>query len=187
MAVSKYCLSVAQPGFRVSSLVGFCSGLGKSSFGDLLCVFPGWTAMQADYVFPDHTGLEAWGYQKVITGTDRPVISGLQPVVAPLYDTRQHRGMFIWRRPSRPSAGPGDQQSLTRTRSSILQQSLTGSFRNKAFTLPRIFNHSGYYGSKMAAGGTGRPAWAVRQRRAALDTALGQSTPAFDGDGRILY
>ena len=41
------------------------------------------TSLLADYVFPDHTGLESWGYQKVITGADRPVISGAQPVVVP--------------------------------------------------------------------------------------------------------
>lgn len=50
--------------------------------------FPDETASQADYILPDHTPLEAWGYQKVATGGDRPVISGAQPVVSPYYNTR---------------------------------------------------------------------------------------------------
>jgi anaerobic selenocysteine-containing dehydrogenase len=46
------------------------------------------TALLADYVLPDHTPMESWGYQKVVTGGNRPVVSALQPVVLPLYDTR---------------------------------------------------------------------------------------------------
>ena len=46
------------------------------------------TARHADYIFPDHLPLESWGYQKAIAGADRWVVSALQPVVAPQYDTR---------------------------------------------------------------------------------------------------
>ncbi len=45
------------------------------------------TAAYADWVLPDHTGLESWGYQ-VPAVADRPVVGGMQPVVRPLYDTR---------------------------------------------------------------------------------------------------
>jgi anaerobic selenocysteine-containing dehydrogenase len=45
------------------------------------------TAAMADWILPDHTNLESWGYH-VPTIADRPVVSGLQPVVHPLYDTR---------------------------------------------------------------------------------------------------
>jgi anaerobic selenocysteine-containing dehydrogenase len=45
------------------------------------------TALQSDYIFPDHTGLESWGYQKVHTA-DRIVISGYQPTVVPFYSTK---------------------------------------------------------------------------------------------------
>jgi anaerobic selenocysteine-containing dehydrogenase len=50
--------------------------------------FPDETSQQADFIFPDHTGLESWGYQKIVTGGDRQVLSGTQPVVVPFYDTR---------------------------------------------------------------------------------------------------
>ncbi|MBL0343839.1 molybdopterin-dependent oxidoreductase [Candidatus Villigracilis affinis] len=50
--------------------------------------FPDETALESDYVFPDHHGLESWGYQRVITGSNQSVLSGSQPVVSPFYNTR---------------------------------------------------------------------------------------------------
>jgi anaerobic selenocysteine-containing dehydrogenase len=46
------------------------------------------TTPQADYLFPDHTHLEGWGYQRVFTGGEGMAISGMQPVVSPLFNTR---------------------------------------------------------------------------------------------------
>lgn len=48
--------------------------------------FPDETATFADYIFPDHTGLESFGYQRVPTGSGQSMLSGAQPVVAPFYD-----------------------------------------------------------------------------------------------------
>lgn len=50
--------------------------------------FPDETALEADYVFPDHHGLKSWGYQRVATGSAPPILSGAQPVVSPFYNTR---------------------------------------------------------------------------------------------------
>jgi anaerobic selenocysteine-containing dehydrogenase len=50
--------------------------------------FPDETAAAADYVFPDHQGLESWGYQRVATGASSSVLSGAQPVVSPFYNTK---------------------------------------------------------------------------------------------------
>ena len=47
--------------------------------------FPDETAMQADYIFPDHHVLESWGYQKVATGAGSSTLSGAQPAVAGVY------------------------------------------------------------------------------------------------------
>jgi anaerobic selenocysteine-containing dehydrogenase len=46
------------------------------------------TSIYANFILPDHTALESWGYQKAPAGADRPVISGFQPVVAPFYRTK---------------------------------------------------------------------------------------------------
>lgn len=50
--------------------------------------FPDETSLQADFILPDHTALESWGYQKVVAGADRRVISGFQPVVTPFFNTK---------------------------------------------------------------------------------------------------
>jgi anaerobic selenocysteine-containing dehydrogenase len=83
------------PVYELPASLGFIQALAKVPMVISFASFPDETALQADYVFPDHTGLEAWGYQKVLTGADRPVISGLQPVVAPLYDTRATADVFL--------------------------------------------------------------------------------------------
>ncbi len=57
--------------------------------------FPDETAVEADYIFPDHHGLESWGYQRVTTGSAEPVLSGAQPVVSPFYDTRATADVLI--------------------------------------------------------------------------------------------
>ena len=57
--------------------------------------FPDETAREADYVFPDHHGLESWGYQRVATGSAQPVLSGAQPVVSPYYNTRATADVLI--------------------------------------------------------------------------------------------
>lgn len=53
------------------------------------------TAVYADLVLPNNTYLESWGYQIVTPPGDRPAISSQQPVVTPLYDTRQTSDVFL--------------------------------------------------------------------------------------------
>lgn len=57
--------------------------------------FPDETAREVDYVFPDHHGLESWGYQRVATGTAQSVLSGAQPVVSPYYNTRSTADVLL--------------------------------------------------------------------------------------------
>jgi anaerobic selenocysteine-containing dehydrogenase len=47
------------------------------------------TALQADLVLPDHAGLESWGDVIPLAGTRDSVIGLMQPVVNPVFDTRQ--------------------------------------------------------------------------------------------------
>jgi anaerobic selenocysteine-containing dehydrogenase len=83
------------PVFELPASIGFTQALDKITQMVSFSSFPDETALQADYVFPDHTSLESWGYQKIITGTDRPVISAQQPVVAPFHDTHATADVFL--------------------------------------------------------------------------------------------
>ncbi len=76
------------PVFELPQSLGFAEGLGKVPEVISFASFPDETALLADYIFPDHTGLESFGYQRVPTGSDQSVLSGAQPVVAPLYETK---------------------------------------------------------------------------------------------------
>jgi anaerobic selenocysteine-containing dehydrogenase len=76
------------PVFELPAGLGFSAALGKVPQVISFASYPDETSLQADYILPDHTGLESWGYQKACGGSDRVVISGAQPVVAPFYNTR---------------------------------------------------------------------------------------------------
>jgi anaerobic selenocysteine-containing dehydrogenase len=78
----------ANPAFELPVALGFEEALANVPLVISFASFPDETAMLSDYIFPDHTGLESWGYQRTLTGGDRPVVSGAQPVVAPFFDTR---------------------------------------------------------------------------------------------------
>ncbi len=53
------------------------------------------TTLWADLVLPDHTYLESWGYQVPSPGADRPVVNSIQPVAAPLFDTRSTSNVIL--------------------------------------------------------------------------------------------
>ena len=83
------------PAFELPAALNF---MGASKSVDQIisfATFPDETAVEADYIFPDHHGLESWGYQRVSTGSDQAVLSGAQPVVSPFYDTRATADLLI--------------------------------------------------------------------------------------------
>jgi len=76
------------PLFELPRALGFREALEKVPTVISFASFPDETALAADYAFPDHTGLESWGYQRAATGAGQTLISGAQPVIAPFYNTR---------------------------------------------------------------------------------------------------
>lgn len=83
------------PVFELPAALGFKEALKKVEQVVSFATFPDETALEADYVFPDHHGLESWGYQRVETGAAQAVLSGAQPVVSPFYDTRATADVLI--------------------------------------------------------------------------------------------
>ncbi len=76
------------PVYGLPKAYGFAEALQKAELVVSFASFPNETAALADYILPDHTPLEAWGYQKALTGSEQVTLSALQPVVVPLHDTR---------------------------------------------------------------------------------------------------
>ncbi len=83
------------PIFELPESLGFKSALKGVGQVISFATFPDETALESDYVFPDHHGLESWGYQRVATGSAQPVLSGAQPVVSPFYNTRATADVLI--------------------------------------------------------------------------------------------
>ena len=171
------------PVYELPNSLGFEQALAKVPLVVSFASFPDETAMQSDYVFPDHTGLEAWGYQKILSGADRPVISGLQPVVAPFYDTSATADVLL----AAIQAIGGDLATAVPYKDEVeyLQQSLGGLVSETGFFSANDINsfwelwqkNGGWWNQKA---GLGSPA-----AQTALTGSLGQSTPEFDGDGEF--
>ena len=76
------------PAFELPKSLGFTEALKNVETVISFAAFPDETALLSDFIFPDHHGLESFGYQRAATGTAESVLSGSQPVVAPFHDTR---------------------------------------------------------------------------------------------------
>lgn len=83
------------PVFEVPKVLGFEKALETVPLVISFSSFPDETALRSDYIFPDHTGLESWGYQRVRTGANQATLSGAQPVVVPYYDTRATADLLL--------------------------------------------------------------------------------------------
>lgn len=76
------------PVFELPRHAGFTEALAKVPLVISFATFPDETAMLSDYILPDHSPLESFGYQRMMAGADRQIWSSTQPAVAPLYETR---------------------------------------------------------------------------------------------------
>jgi len=78
----------ANPRFELPAAAGFAQAAARVPFVVTFSPFVDETAVAADLILPDHSYLESWGYQIPAPSADRPTVSGQQPVVQPLHDTR---------------------------------------------------------------------------------------------------
>lgn len=83
------------PVFELPAALNFKKALENVEEVISFATFPDETALLADFVFPDHHGLESWGYQRVALGSNQAALSGLQPVVSPFYNTRASADVLI--------------------------------------------------------------------------------------------
>ncbi|MFN2144542.1 MAG: molybdopterin-dependent oxidoreductase, partial [Anaerolineales bacterium] len=83
------------PVFEIPAVFGFKEALSKAETIISFSTFPDETALLADYIFPDHTSLESWGYQRVQTAVSGSTLSGSQPVVSPFFETRSTLDVFL--------------------------------------------------------------------------------------------
>lgn len=82
-------LIYGNPVHGVPRSTGFQEALGKVPFTVSFSSILDDTALGADLVLPDHAALESWGDVIPLAGGRDGVVGLMQPVVTPLYDTRQ--------------------------------------------------------------------------------------------------
>lgn len=82
-------LILGDPVHTLSSATGFQEALSKVPFIVSFSSMLDDTAMQADLILPDHACLESWGDVIPLAGTREQAIGLMQPVVNPVFDTRQ--------------------------------------------------------------------------------------------------
>ena len=91
----KVALIQGNPVHSVPPATGFQEALSRVPFVVSFSPLLDDTALQADLVLPDHAALESWGDLIPVAGAREPVFGLMQPVVAPLFDTRQFPDVLL--------------------------------------------------------------------------------------------
>ena len=174
------------PVFELPKSLGFAEALANVGTVISFATFPDETALAADYVFPDHHGLESWGYQRVATGVAQPVLSGAQPVVSPFHNTRATADVFL---AAAQLAGNTAAQALPFSDEVAYIQSKLSNLVGQAdgsFAAPEINSFSAYFqqygGWWSNAANLGSPA-AVDL----LGSELQLEAPQFAGEGEFFF
>ena len=178
------------PVFELPRALGFMEALAQVPQVISFSSFPDETALQADYVFPDHHGLESWGYQQVATGANAAVLSGSQPVVAPFYNTQSTADVLLAAAHLPPGRAGGQlSQALSYSDELAYIQSKLGSLLADGsgfFSAPEIDTFTAYF---QQHGGW----WTMDDRRVAPPTAdvlnrtFDAAPAALDGDGEFHF
>lgn len=150
------------------------------SFG----TFPDETAMQADYIFPDHHSLESWGYQRVTTGAGQATLSGAQPVVVPYYNTRSTADVLL--AASKAAGGMLATALPFADEVAFIQDKLLPLVENKAanFNAGEINTFSAYFQQFGGWWANGNALGSPGQN--SLNNALSVAAPEFEGDGEFI-
>ena len=170
------------PVFELPKSLGFEAALKNVGTVISFATFPDETAVQADYVFPDHHGLESWGYQRA-TGSTQSVLSGAQPVVSPFYDTRSTVDVLI-----AAMGQTGGQASPFQDEVAYIQSKLTNliSQSDGSFSAPEINSFSAYF---QQHGGWWKTTVDLLSPDAAgaLGKALQMGAAEFAGEGEFFF
>jgi anaerobic selenocysteine-containing dehydrogenase len=171
------------PLFELPAMLGFATALAKVPLVISFASFPDETSLQADYIFPDHTALESWGYQKVFTGSDYAALSGSQPVVTPFYNTKATADVLL---AAVQAIGGTLAATLPYTDEvDFLQQSLTPLVtQNGNYNAPEIKTFMALF-QQYGGWWSAESGLSVPDGSKALNQPLGTASPEFDGDGEL--
>jgi len=172
------------PAFELPRSLGFEKALENVPLVISFATFPDETAMLSDYIFPDHHGLESWGYQRVVTGVGQSTLSGAQPVVVPFYNTRSTADVLL---AASAAAGGALASALPfADEVAFIQDKLLPLVDQKEanFNAPEINTFAAYF---QQFGGWWTNADALVTPVAnTLNEAMGVNLPEFEGEGEFI-
>ena len=165
------------PVFELPSHFGFSDALKSVSQVISFATFPDETALASDYIFPDHHGLESWGYQRAVVSS-KPVLSGLQPVVVPFFNTRSTADVFV---AAAPEALPFADEVA------FLQSKLSGLVGEEGFFFAPEINSFTAYFQQNGGWWAVDPALSTPSASNALTKKLNPGNAEFAGEGEFFF
>lgn len=171
------------PLFELPGALGFEEALENVPLVISFATFPDETAMRADYIFPEHHGLESWGYQRISAGADQSALSSAQPVVVPFYNTRSTADVFL----AAAAAAGGEMAAALPFADEVafIQSKLEPLIENQDanFNAAEINSFFAYF--QQLGGWWGSQIGLTVPAPNALNNAMTVPSPEFDGEGEF--
>ena len=137
------------------------------------------TGVYADLILPNNTYLESWGYQVVTPPGDRASISGQQPIVTPLYDTRQTTDVFL---DLAQRVNEATKKALPWPNTAAFMKDLTAKLVGKDAPYPTKTAEQCWGGFRQYGGWWPQTAGAVQAKQVAVPASLSVPRPKLEGD-----
>jgi anaerobic selenocysteine-containing dehydrogenase len=145
----------ANPIYDLPERAGFADALGHVPFVVSFAPIVDETALWSDLILPDRTYLEAWGYEVISPAFDQPVVSGQQPVVMPVYDSRSTADILLTIARGIPAAAKAlpwaDEVAFLKETVSRLGAGAAGGSGTEVLW-SRFLQHGGWWQASPAAG-----------------------------------
>jgi len=174
------------PIFELPAALGFAEALKSVPQVISFATFPDETALASDYIFPDHHGLESWGYQRVATGVSQSVLSGAQPVVSPFFNTHSTVDVLI---AAAQSAGGTFAATLPfKDEVEFIQSKLTNliSEADGSFAAPEINTFTAYF-QQHGGWWKNTAELAAPSASSALSKNVKAASAEFAGEGKFFF
>ncbi|NWG35663.1 MAG: molybdopterin-dependent oxidoreductase [Chloroflexi bacterium] len=172
------------PVFEMPKQFGFAEALASVPQVISFATFPDETALAADYILPDHHGLESWGYQRAVVSA-KPVLSGAQPVVTPYFNTRATADVFL---AAAALAGGKFAAALPfADEVAFIQSKLAGLVGEEGFfAAPEINSFTAYF-QQYGGWWTNDPSLATPSAASAIAKRFTPAAAEFTGEGEFFF
>ena len=162
------------PVFELPKSMSFEAALKNVPLVISFATFPDETAILSDYIFPDHHGLESWGYQRILTGAGQSMLSGAQPVVVPFYNTRATADVLL----AASTLPFADEVAFIQDKLLPLIEE-----KDANFAVPEINTFTAYF--QQFGGWWSNKDALIAPRLISLNEAMSADAPEFEGEGEF--